>query len=262
LGGRGQASINPKAGTVEELQSRRKKLHMGMCKLLKEDLALNGEQRLADQQANADAKAIWDLILTEFESLTHKHEDVDTHVFNSDDAEYKRLMTEAIDGKAYALLKMDVYLESAARGFERAALNRIRDAPLADFAEPAVLLPLQTGITQFPWVAVVKDKSPEIDLGEWDAAPVSGDARELVSCALRDNINIRIVTIKGGKLVLNHGWATTELKWGSNAAVRALPATVALVLRNCTCLSNLDVRCLMQILYPSTHLSLPFIDSK
>ncbi len=35
-----QASVNPKAETVEELQGRRKALHMGMLKLAREDLAL------------------------------------------------------------------------------------------------------------------------------------------------------------------------------------------------------------------------------
>jgi len=33
-----QASVNPKAETVEELKARRKNLHMGMLKLSKEDL--------------------------------------------------------------------------------------------------------------------------------------------------------------------------------------------------------------------------------
>ena len=36
----GQASVNPKAETVEELQRRRKHLHMGMLKLAREDLSL------------------------------------------------------------------------------------------------------------------------------------------------------------------------------------------------------------------------------
>ncbi len=35
-----QASVNPKAETVEELLARRKNLHMGMLKLAREDLAL------------------------------------------------------------------------------------------------------------------------------------------------------------------------------------------------------------------------------
>ena len=33
--------MNPKAETVEELQGRRKNLHMGMLKLAREDLALS-----------------------------------------------------------------------------------------------------------------------------------------------------------------------------------------------------------------------------
>ena len=35
-----QASVNPKAETCHELQRRRKKLHVGMCKLLRDDLSL------------------------------------------------------------------------------------------------------------------------------------------------------------------------------------------------------------------------------
>ncbi len=47
-----QASVNPKAETVEELQRRRKGLHLGMCKLLREDLSIMAEQRATvnDQQ--------------------------------------------------------------------------------------------------------------------------------------------------------------------------------------------------------------------
>jgi hypothetical protein len=33
-----QASVDPKAESCEELKSRRKRLHMGMCKLAREDL--------------------------------------------------------------------------------------------------------------------------------------------------------------------------------------------------------------------------------
>ncbi len=42
-----QASVNPKAETVEDLQRRRKGLHLGMCKLLREDLSIMAEQRAA-----------------------------------------------------------------------------------------------------------------------------------------------------------------------------------------------------------------------
>jgi hypothetical protein len=42
-----QASVNPKAETVEDLLMRRKGLHLGMCKLLREDLSIMTEQAAA-----------------------------------------------------------------------------------------------------------------------------------------------------------------------------------------------------------------------
>ncbi len=45
---RAQASVNPKAETVEELQGRRKALHMGMLKLAREDLALTLQAGIDD----------------------------------------------------------------------------------------------------------------------------------------------------------------------------------------------------------------------
>ncbi len=102
-------------------------------------------------------------------------------------------------------------------------------------------MPLRTRISEFPWAAVVKDKCPEIDLGEWDAAPpVSDQARDVVAGALSGNGNIRVVTVKGVKLELSEGWATTRLEWAGK--VQAVPATVALVLRNCWGLTSLDLR--------------------
>jgi hypothetical protein len=40
----GQASINPKVETVDELVERRKRLHLGMCKLLQEALSVELSQ--------------------------------------------------------------------------------------------------------------------------------------------------------------------------------------------------------------------------
>ncbi len=42
-----QASVNSKAETCEDLQGRRKKLHVGMCSLLREDLALLADEILS-----------------------------------------------------------------------------------------------------------------------------------------------------------------------------------------------------------------------
>ena len=41
--------MNAKAETSEDLQGRRKRLHVGMCKLVREDIALQAEQTLRDQ---------------------------------------------------------------------------------------------------------------------------------------------------------------------------------------------------------------------
>jgi hypothetical protein len=253
-----QASVNPKAETVDELQARRKNLHLGMCKLLCEDLAYLIEQRLVDLKAkadaanirsrirsginpDADAAEIGDRIIMEYDGLTRQHEHIEADVFNADD-EYKAMMNEAIDGKAQALLKMDVYLESVAAASDGAALDRIRDAPLIEFAYPHTVLRLRTGISQFPWAAVVRDKSPEIDLGEWDATKTTAQAREFVADALGGNTNIRLVTLMGVKLELTEGWETIQLDWAENAAVKAVPATVALILRNCRSVTNLNLR--------------------
>ena len=241
MGWREQASVNPKAETVEELQERRKNLHLGMCKLLREDLALKAEQQLADRKADADTRGIRDRVVAEFDELKVKHESEHPNVFNADE-KYKELMVEAIDGKAYALLKMDVYLESAEAAADRTALDRIRDARLQEFADPAVVPQLRTGITQFPWAAVITHKSPEIDLGDWNAAGLPPQARDLIVDALGGNANIRVVAVKGVKLALSEGWRTAQLEWASNAAVEALPATVALVLCNCRGLTSLDIR--------------------
>ena len=46
---RRQASVSPKADTVEELQSRRKRLHVGMAKLAHDDL----HRQLVQVQADA-----------------------------------------------------------------------------------------------------------------------------------------------------------------------------------------------------------------
>ena len=241
-----QASVNPKAETVEELQGRRKKLHMGMCKLLEEDLALLAEARLADDSAApgvmAAMTAIKERIKRDFDDQTRVHEMVDADEFNRDE-KYKRLMNEAIDGKAYALQKMQVYLESIAEAMPQPELQVIFNAPLAHFASEATVLRLRTGIMAFPWEKVVQERSADIDLGEWNAASASAQARELASGALGGNPNVRSVLVMGVELALSRGWETTYLRWSSNAAVMALPVTVSLVLRNCRHLDALDIRC-------------------
>jgi hypothetical protein len=237
-----QASVNPKAETVEELRRRRKNLHMGMCKLLKEDLSIQAEATLADSSALPDTKReIKERIIKDFDGQTLLHDAVEADKFN-DDEKYKKLMNEAMDGKANALKKMRIFLESLAVDLGQSHQENIFSAPLAEFADRATVLRLRTGIADFPWEAVVLERSADLDLGEWDAAAASAQARELVADALRENPNVRSVLVKGVKLELSHGWATTKLEWGSNEAVRAIPVTVSLLLQNCGCLLRLDIR--------------------
>ena len=240
----GQATVNPRAETVEELQCRRKNLHKGMCKLLKEDLALLAEvnSKPADGCApSPDHVRIKERITRDFDDRAREHMCVDVLAFN-DDAEYKRLMNEAMDGKTHALDKLRVYLEAAAADMGRPELDAILAAPLADFGSTAAVLRLRAGIAAFPWEAVVRERSAILDLGGWDASSASAQARELVVGALGENPNVRSLLVKGAKLELSHGWATTEIKWGSNEAARAVPATVSLLLRNCCCLLSLEIR--------------------
>ena len=50
-----KASVNPKAATCDELQSRRKRLHTGLCKLVLEDICLKAvEQNLEAVEENLE----------------------------------------------------------------------------------------------------------------------------------------------------------------------------------------------------------------
>ncbi len=231
-----QASVNAKVETVEELQARRKNLHLGMCELLREDLAYKADEKLSGCSVAGDkGRLIKDQVLKDFKDQTHAHESKGVEVFNQDEM-YKELSNEAIDGKSYALDKMYLCLESLATGRSETILS----ANLKDFIVP--------NFPNFPWEHVVKGE--EIDFGEWNAACLLPKTRELIAGALGDNASLRAVIIKGVKLQLSKGWATTQLCWKRNAAVQALPATALLTLWHCADLTSLDLRCNVRLLAP------------
>jgi hypothetical protein len=231
-----QASVNPKTDTVEELQSRRKNLHMGMCKLLMENLVNSVELKLAEITSSQDkVSTIKVQIAKDFKGLMQNHEKVKVDAFN-DDENYQRLIAEAFDGKKYSLDKLCMYLKYADAAVDSSVLERMFNARLADFGCPA------TGITAFPWVEVVLERRFEIHLGKWDASLVSFQALDIVTDALKHNANIRSVEIFGTNLRFTYGWNTTDLKLERNNAVKAVPATVSLLLRNCGLLTSLDLR--------------------
>ena len=184
---------------------------------------------------------IKDRIKCDFDKLVEQHESQPTSEFNKDGV-YKSLMSEAIDGKAYALLKMDIYIESLEDGFEERALAKIFDSPIKGFESPAIVLELRTDIVGFPWKKIVEEKRAAVKIGGWNAEGVAPKAIEHVSNALRSNVNLRSVDAAGVKLDLLEGWFTTTIDWKSKEAVTLLPATAALLLRNCNCVTNLDIR--------------------
>jgi hypothetical protein len=184
---------------------------------------------------------IKDRIKCDFNKLVEQHECQPTSEFNKDDV-YKCLMSEAIDGKAYALLKMDIYIESLEDSFDERALSRIFDSPIKSFGSPAIVLELRTDIVGFPWKKIVEDKSAAVDIGGWNAEGVAPKAIEYVCNALRSNANLRSVDAASVKLDLKEGWSTTAIDWKSKEAVTLLPATAALLLRNCTHVTNLNIR--------------------
>ncbi len=201
---------------------------------------------MAQGQAQQDIlktkiKNIKERIKGDFNKLVEQHECRDISEFNNDGT-YKYLMSEAIDGKAYAILKMDIYIESLESNFQERALDKIFDCPIMNFKSPAAVLELRTDIVGFPWTEIVEEKSAAVDIGGWNADGVAPKAIEYVVNALRSNINLRSVDAASVKLDLKEGWATKTIDWESKEAITLLPATAALLLRNCTRATNLNIR--------------------
>ncbi len=192
-------------------------------------------------QLKARIIQIKDRIKCDFDKLVEQHESKETSEFNKDDV-YKCLMSEAIDGKAYALLKMNIYIESLEDSFDERALAKIFDFPIKGFESPAAVLELRTDIVGFPWKEIVEEKNAAVDIGGWNAEGVAPKAIEHVSNALRSNTNLRSIDAAGVKLDLLEGWLTTTIDWKSKVVVTELPATAALLLRNCVRVTNLNLR--------------------
>jgi hypothetical protein len=178
---------------------------------------------------------------SELDKLLSSLEDIQEEEFNKDE-EYKRLLTLAIDGKGHALSKVRLYFESLEQGFGAEALARIRDEPLESFSNTAKVLAVRTGTMRFSWMADVLEKKVIIDLGTWDTAAYPKHAIEHYAAALSSNSNMRSVLVNGVKLDFRDGWESKVLDWRQIVTVKALPATVATLLSNCTNLSSLDLR--------------------
>ena len=183
----------------------------------------------------------------EFDLLVKTHNDHPPEIFNSDDEKYKSIIIEAIDGKAHAKQKMNIWLEAVLAGSQQDHCNQIFHAPITDFACPGKKLELQTGIVDFPWKQVVVEKSADINLGDWNAAEISESKLDFVVSALASNLNTRFFFVKGVKLCLEQGWETCKVDWSNKEVLSELPATVSILLRGCTRLTELNLRSAVHI---------------
>jgi hypothetical protein len=248
-----RANMNLKGLTLEQLIERRKLLHLAMLKNLHEELHVDAQALQAKKQEGSEAADTIQLksddvekikvcIKKDFEDLEKRHDKKNAIDFN-DDKTFKDLITEAIDGKAMALEKMRIYLEALCEKRKEDHLAEIFSVNFMELKSKAAQLMLKTGIKNFPWKSVVEDNSPKIDLGDWDAAKVTQkeDIKHVVD-ALGGNTHINSIVLKNVELALKDGWNTMSINMSNNAVVKELPATVALLLRNCKYLTSLDLR--------------------
>jgi hypothetical protein len=263
-----RANMNLKGLTLEQLIERRKLLHLAMLKNLKEELYIEAQglrseslepslsltsgteqtsvnvdesSSVSTNQLTSKFDAIMDRITNDFGGLVRVHKEVPVEKFN-EDTEFKRLITDAIDGKAMALCKMKIYLGALNEHRRADHMDKIFNFDYMELKSEAAQLQLKTGIDNFPWKSVVEDKSPKIDLGCWDASKeIKEDIQHVVS-ALGKNTHINSIVLKNVEVRLNEAWNTMSINMSNNAAVKELPATVALLLRNCKLLTSLDLR--------------------
>jgi hypothetical protein len=182
-------------------------------------------------------------VLEDFMALEEQHKGTPAEHFN-DDAVYKRLTAEAIEGKTMALKKARVCAGQANR---RDALARYLARPLADFATRGIELEAATGLASsvFPWEEL--RQSSTVNFGRWRSKDLGPDALRAVWAELAKNENLRVVTleVEGGKTValsLPKGRETKKLEWMGNAVVALDPGLALFLVNPCVELEELDAR--------------------
>ena len=165
----------------------------------------------------------------------------------NDDRTYKRLMAEAIDAKAWALHKVDIFADGllGPSQCDAAALDRILAAPVRRFADRRVAWQLRTGYEDFPWTDVMEGRA-RVDLGQWRPAGADAAKLQLVRDAFASNSNLLAVIVAGHELALGAGVCTRalDLRGGGSggAAAKAAPDVVAFLISVLDRLEALDLR--------------------
>ena len=192
-------------------------------------------------EAQGDLDTAVQSVKAEYEEMAAKHDALAPEFFNND-KEYKQLTTEAIESKSLALEKLSVIIRLAADGVGADVLRRAVERRMADFAHEGTVLELRTGVSGFPWAEA--GKAAAVALGAWTPSGLDAPQLGAVAAALAGNSDLRSLSIQGATdtLVLKNGWATADIDWDSNAAVRASPGVTGFVLRCCTGLRSLSLR--------------------
>jgi hypothetical protein len=182
--------------------------------------------------------------MEEVDALSKMHASHDISTFNND-AEYKKLTAEAIDAKAFALKKIQFFVDSieAAREDKR-LLPRILARPFMDFAHPSTILELQTDASGFPWEQVTK-QSASIDFRLWRPGNMSQTNVDIMIGAMSENSAMRQVSVGNDcmdRLFFTDGWKTKDIEWSSKNAVYVAPDIVSMLLRSCHGIITLDLR--------------------
>eukprot|EP00292_Cryptomonas_paramecium_P001805 CAMPEP_0113684470 /NCGR_PEP_ID=MMETSP0038_2-20120614/14023_1 /TAXON_ID=2898 /ORGANISM="Cryptomonas paramecium" /LENGTH=963 /DNA_ID=CAMNT_0000604227 /DNA_START=13 /DNA_END=2904 /DNA_ORIENTATION=- /assembly_acc=CAM_ASM_000170 len=137
-----RVNINLKCLTLEQLEERRKGLHLAMLQNLREELAVDckicieefsSEKRKSAKTALASHSYLEnvDCILEEFKGVESKHKSVGSDVFNNDD-EYKRLLSEALEAKAGLIEKQQSIMKLSLAGAKDFQLKRFDMVPHSD----------------------------------------------------------------------------------------------------------------------------------
>ena len=197
---------------------------------------------LTDAGAGACA-GVLEAIKKQFEELEVKYTAMLAEEFN-DDKNYKALTAEAIDGKSLAIMKVEIVSQKLREAASEDTLAAIVGRPLKDFMDRAVVMAIETGMADFPWTDIV-EKKVVVDFGR--CRPVL-KWLELIATELGNNRNFRMAkTLRGdGREMIfsmpQEGWAATELP-ECKELCKESPVLFASIVRNCSSLTRLDLRC-------------------
>ena len=233
--------------TLEQLVARRKNLHLAMFRNIQEEYSVGAPAELAYAGTAASDDCVIQSIQEELKSLDMKYRNIPADSFNID-SEYKALTAEAIEVKSLAFKKIRVFADLSKRGATAAVLDAVRARPIQGFVSSAraIELEIETGLSHFPWSDLVDGKDI-VNFGRWSPAEIKPEIYKIAVEELGKNTKVRTVTVLGSSrelrtAVLPDGWQTEQLNLSENKFVIEAPSLLGMLLQNCKCLVQLDLR--------------------